>query len=545
MGARRRRLWWLGVGVFTVVLAMLLRFPLSVHLDALPMDPNSPLHALAARQLADFGSPLHLAMLDWPAGVPVRMVAWPTLLIAAPLVGLVGALPALNLATTVIMALQGVACALAASLWGAPRRGQLVAAAAGVACPYVVHAQGLGRQENLAFLAFALVAVAATQSGWRFGVAVVGALAIAAFSSPYQAVPTGVMLVLVVGVRSWRALGAVLGASAGVGALVVLYYVDAALGDSAVAGITTSPPETQGAAVAAVGELLTPRALSHGVPFTYPSAGERLSRLTAELPLRDFGPSWGVKAATQVCWIGTVLLLAGGIGLALRLRAARAWPWVAAGLVCVVFALGPDLRMWSEQPSAIPLPWALTAGVPGLDQMVATHRFMSGAIFVLCLGAGWLAGRLHVAFAPALIALLVADTTLRAPAEWPLEGARSRLGELAGVLPGGPIALYPPVRTVPAQNFELAAAALGVPVGLFVPDREAPAAWVRRLEAAGAVAFVELWRDEKHGIATNTGARISTEILEDGGHRVLLHQPTCLGTLCWRAMVLGHREDPP
>ncbi|HCH66371.1 MAG TPA: hypothetical protein DFR83_26440, partial [Deltaproteobacteria bacterium] len=256
-----------------IALAVALRAPLSLHLWAVPLDPNTPLHAIAARQIAGLGSPTVLDMIDPPSGIPVRIVAWPMVLLAAPFVGTLGALPAVNLATTLLVALQGLGVSLTARALRIGFWGQLMGAVAGISAPLVLHAQSLGRPENLAFPAFAMIAIGSQRTGSvsRIALGTMGLLA-AAFSSPYQAVPAGLLVLALYGFSGWKPQRtkrhwweiSVIVLLAAVP--TVLYFIGAAAGDAGESAFTTSPPESTAAAVTGFGELTWPRAMAHGRP---------------------------------------------------------------------------------------------------------------------------------------------------------------------------------------------------------------------------------------------------------------------------------------
>ena len=522
-----------------VLLAVLLRAPLSVSLDAVPLDPNTPLHAIAARQIAGFGSPTVLAMIDPPTGVPVRIVAWPMVLLAAPFVGLLGSLAAVNIATTLLLALQGLAVAWAARVWGIGPWGQRFGAVAGISAPVVLHAQSLGRPENLAFPAFALLVVAAAQAhlGRRVALGALGLL-VAAFSSPYQAVPAGILLITLLGFSGWRPQRRarpwleVAGIALAAGIPTVVYFIGAAAGDAGEAAFTTSPPEASAAAVTGFGELTWPRAMAHGRPVYSLDVAARLADF--RVGVAQFGPEWGVRSASQVSWLGHVLLGLGLVG-AWKLRHKRfVPPLVLMGVAAVVCALGPDLRMWSERPWNIPLPWALAASLPGLDALVATSRFLSGTVFALCIGAAALVDRWpRRGWMVAVVAVLV-DGAWRTPRVWPVPAAHTRFTEVVAQLPPGPVAFWPPIDTIPAQNHELAAAIADRHVHMLSLERETPPDWVRRLSQQGVASFVNLSAHVEDGLLTRGGTRVPQEIRDEQSRTMLMREETCVDGMCWR-----------
>ena len=84
VGRVPNRVRWLLLG-WCLLLAFLVRWPTSLFWDALPQDPNTPLHALAAFDLASGqASTTQLTLLGYPDGLGVRLLAWPVLLCSIP-----------------------------------------------------------------------------------------------------------------------------------------------------------------------------------------------------------------------------------------------------------------------------------------------------------------------------------------------------------------------------------------------------------------------------------------------------------------------------
>ena len=533
---------WRELAILAVVclgISVVLRAPLSVHLSAVPLDPNTPLHAIAARQVASLGSFTVLDMIDPPNGIPVRIVAWPMVLLAAPFVGTLGALPAVNLATTLLVALQGLGVALTARALRVGMPGQLLGAIAGVSAPLILHAQSLGRPENLAFPAFALIVIGSQRvtGASRVALGTLGLLG-AAFSSPYQAVPAGLMVLALYGFSGWRLqrrpqvwleIGAIVALAA---VPTVLYFIGAAAGDAGESAFTTSPPESTAAAVTGFGELTWPRAMAHGRPVF----GLDWSTRWGDLQVGEarFGADFGVRTASQISWLGHLLLALGLTGAWKHRRHPIIPPLVIAALAAVLFALGPDLRMWSERSWNLSLPWAWIQLLPGVDALVATSRFLSGTVFALCIGAALLADRLPRRWYLAALVGLVVDGAWRTPRVWPVPAAYSPFVDVVAELPPGPVALWPPIDTIPAQNHELAAAIVNRPVHMLSLDRETPADWARRLSGQNVGSFVNIASLDARGLFTKDGHGVPQEIRDERARRMLVREETCNGNICWR-----------
>ncbi len=477
-----------------LALAVVARWPLSIAPTAWPLDPNTPLHALVAANLFEHGALSPVLALGWPDGEPVRVVGLPLILLMQPLLAWLAPATALNVAAVALIWLQGLALDLLGGHLGWRWQGRLAAGAAAIACPAVSHLSGNGQFENLAAPALALAVAAGGARPLVCGLAGAAALALAGFSSPYQAVPAGALLVLCALRAGWRQLGAALLASALVGGAVTAYYGQAiaqARGEAAL----ISPPSSSGdgdreglTASAGLMDLVTPRALYFNAPVDFPAPGRRLAALNDRPGEAPAGSRWAYAPTPQASYLGLALI---GLGLA-GLLAARRERWVApvaaAGVACLVLALGPRLSFWSGSPGSLPLPWALAGALPALEGLSATYRFLAGVSFALAVGVGALFSRLPAPAVAAAVALLAADGWLRAPAPWPLPGAHPRL-ELP--LADAPVAIWPGAGRVPGQVIEGLALALGQPVAVYRGDGPVED-WLERGREAGVETLIRL-----------------------------------------------------
>jgi len=441
-----------------------------MNLGAVPLDPNSPLHALALGQLADGGSWGEISNLAFPTPVPIRMVALPTLLLGLPFSFILSPLAALNAATTCMVALQGLAIAWLVALLGWGRRAQFIAITGGICAPFTIHAQALGQQENLGFLAMAIAVAAALSQGRKAWLLTMAALLTAGFSSPYQAVPTGLLLLSVSALQGKQVLLRSVLCAAIAAIPVLLYYTGATDGSASIPGITTSPPEEGYLASAGLWDMLHPRAMWDASPVTLDGALKRLSNLGQTIPFTELHPGWIWTTAHQSAYLGLVLLFGiKGIWNARKHGALFRGLFLGASL-CLLLALGPSLRIVSEQSTGVPMPWAGLAAFPGLSDLQATHRFLAGTVFVLVLGLAWWGRNLARHWVATLCALLMVDGLLRAPVIWPLPGARTDLQAVEAELPPGPVMLWPPLTAFAPQYYELMAVLLDRPVGIYTPS---------------------------------------------------------------------------
>ena len=366
-----------------------------------------------------------------------------------------------------MVALQGIALAALVGWlrWG--KLAQVVAATGAIGLTYTIHVQSLGQQENLGFVAMALAVWSACQNGRVAWAGTASALAIAAFSSPYQAVPTGILLVCTSWFHGRQALVRSLIASAIVAVPVLLYYTGATDGASSIPGITTSPPEEGYLASAGLLDMLHPRAMWDGGPSEVPGIADRFSSLTTPIPTNTFHSGWPWITAHQTAYLGVVLLL-GALGL-LRGRSQRIHRGlIAAAALSLLFALGPGSPHTCGARGLAAVGSLLHC--PGLSDLQATHRFLSGLVFGLILGLAYLlrhAGRLKGA---AVVGLLLAEGLLRAPVHWPLPTARGQLDAVEAKLPAGPVMLSPPLTHFAPQYYEMLAVLLERPVGIYTPS---------------------------------------------------------------------------
>ena len=160
---------WLLLGG-CLLLAILVRWPTSIFWDALPQDPNTPLHALAAFDLSSGdASPWKLSLLGYPDGLEVRLLAWPVLICSIPFQFLLDPIQAFNLGVLLWLTLQGVIVGTMGARLGWGLHARLVAAGAAITAPTTLRALGNGQFENLTAIAFAMGIIALLSSGRSIG----------------------------------------------------------------------------------------------------------------------------------------------------------------------------------------------------------------------------------------------------------------------------------------------------------------------------------------------------------------------------------------
>lgn len=405
---RPRASAWLEISAAALVCtltALAVTWPLAADLTRAHSDIFTPAHLLVQHHIGEWlaGRDPDLSVLpsiEFPGGVHVQVVAWPTVLLGALLERGIGPVAGLNVAQIVLLALGGVVFSRAASRLGAPA--PLLAGAAWTAQPLFLHFASTGQFENAAALPFALC-VWGPAAGGIPGAAVLGAGVLAAsFSSPYQVIVIGLFIGL--GLLALRPSRAWLLAIVAVVALLPAwrYYGD------------------------------TDR---HGRPEMGP--GPSLERISIQRPQSLYAQRvWSVRAASPLGdtlqlqvqalrepatrrpdptgiaeehapYLGAVagvIALAGLIG---GRRRPVAW---AAGLLAGASLL---LALGDGSIGGVPLPWGLTRSLPNLSRMGMSYRFVSGIALAHAILSGWalpgLRLRWAVPAAVAFTALIVVD----------------------------------------------------------------------------------------------------------------------------------------
>ena len=488
------------------LLALLLRWPLTLVPGALPLDPNSALHVLGAWDLGHGGGPFHLVSLGWPTGVETRLLAWPLMILVQPFALLLPPMQAFQFGVLLWITLGVVAVSALGRSWGWPWPRAVLTAVAATACAPHVFELGEGRYENLVVLPLALAAFGARWGTLRGMVVVALGMAAVALSSPYQVVPASLIVLALAALGGRRCLGlGLLGVVAG-GLMVWPYY----LGVSVESSVHMGPATANHLEPAALLELLWPR-LHDTSSWSAPRAfGERLALLTT-LPqpavpgsaLRFYGPA-------QASYLGLILVPVGLFGLWRGRAEPRLRALALAGALCLIFALGTRLHLVAGEPTALVLPWSLSLLVPGLADMQVSLRFLTGVGIVLAVGAGSLAGASKVR-AVILGLFILADSLLLAPGRWPIEGVVPQVPQLTV---SGPVATFPGTPTVTLHSLAVLQLAVGHPLAYFEaahqgvekrsPEMELqsggtfeevaptmnltgedPVAWLHRIQAAG------------------------------------------------------------
>ncbi|HJN76762.1 MAG TPA: hypothetical protein QGF58_22725 [Myxococcota bacterium] len=428
------------------VVAVALRYPTSLSPYLLPADTNSELHVLLGAALADgeFG---HVAGLAYPAGLDVRVVALPMLLLALPLQPLLGQVAAFNVAVVLWLVLNGAVVQWVGVRLGLSRWGALALAVVSLLSSQCVGFLGNGQFENVVPAALALGVLAGhTEQARRAAALVVVALLLAGFSSPYQAVVV-VLLCLGTSIVERGPLRAALLLGVSLGALLPVgwYYATATVGLETPAPVVTESLN-----------FLAPS-------LRQPGGGE----LSEGFPYMGTG----TQTPPALRSIGWVLPIGGLLALGALRR--RGLALGVAGLLVFLVAIGPELRLG---PVAVPGPYALAGLLPGLRDMGVTFRFGTGLVFVA--GLLILRARPTLSVTIALPALVGLETLLFSSATWP-----SSAGVANSVAIDGPVGFWPAPPIAPSFPSAWVAMAYDVPVA-WGPE-EGVSAWIYSLRQLG------------------------------------------------------------
>jgi hypothetical protein len=498
--------------LLAVALAVVVRWPSSVFADAIPRDHNTALHMVMAGDLARTLDPLHLSALDFPDAVPVRLIGWPLLLLAAPLARLVSPVVAFNLAVTAWVALQGLAVDALGRAWGWRLGGRAAAVVAAVAAPVGLVAMGNGQYENVVVAPLCLVAWGSGRGGRGGLLAVAGGLMLAAFASPYQAVVAGLLALGMAAPRGLKSFGITLLVAILAAVPVGGYYASqAADGPAAQLALTRTRPAPATAVTGTpVVDLILPRAQVTTMQARVASPGDRIAAAARAPSWEEPAGRWPLVDSVVATWLGGVLLVAGLLGL-WKGRADPRVRGVALGAAAaLLLALGPTLRLTQGLDTGLPLPWAAARWLGPLAAMAAPWRFVTGPAFALVVGLG--AGLSRTAPALGVGALVLLEALLIGPGAWPVPASAPRVAPVVAVLPDGPVAVWPGTPGVATVRHALLSLALERPVASWngppdaggmvegyrptLPDTnmlgETDAAWLARVRAAGVVGMVEL-----------------------------------------------------
>ena len=518
---------WLLLG-WCLLLAFLVRWPTSLFWDALPQDPNTPLHALAAFDLASGqASTTQLTLLGYPDGLGVRLLAWPVLLCSIPFQWILDPIPAFNLGILLWVTIQGMAVIVLGTRLGWNLSAKMLSSAALVTAPTTLRALGNGQYENLTGFAFVVGMVALLSKGrhaalWGFLAGI-----LAAFSSPYQGVVVGALIgigvLMTKAKESWPALAGVSAALAS----AVLYFRGVTNGDVHLSAV---PAPGAMAESASLGEVLNP--FFYAPPHStgsLPAAGlsgaqESLSSMTQIPSMMEFGANWPWVNSVAYGYAGAGLILMGGWGLWKHRSEIMCRILGVFGLACLAMALGRTLIVAPGIETAIPMPWAIPSQIASVGQMQATVRFLTGLAFAAAIGLGYLAQSISWRTILPVGLLVVVDGLIISPNHWPVPATEPHLNSVMAQMDDGPVASWPGPPNLAPRNHQTLVLILQRPVAWFSGDTpenqelleqgdnpriqdleqnehgESPHEWLRRTRASGVSTIIEFKTDDSRNL---------------------------------------------
>lgn len=366
--------------------AVLVLFPMSVYPTLYHRTPNSPLHWMVLDHLVlalqgGVDDMARVIAADFPTGRPVRIIGWPVQLMAVPWVPVFGRVGALNVSLLISVILSGVLMVRVLAKFDLNWQAQTVGGLAWVLNPLMVSFLSNGQYENHIGFALPLAVLGLLRGGIRGDLMVGLGLLLAAFSSPYQAIPAAIVVTCLLWMHPDRRMGTLAFILGCVFSCCYWYYT----GPQPSPGGECGP--TSGSMPLVLSELF---GFTGSIDAEMPFRQDRWAAMkaafaepvqrTRELDLHN------LNVAPGSGYVGIVALVLGALGLWRSRAAGWSKPLVFGGIGCAVFALGPELSWVRGASVDLPLPADAFSLFPGLDQMGTTLRFMSGVAFVLVIG---------------------------------------------------------------------------------------------------------------------------------------------------------------
>ena len=435
---------WVGISILFLLCAFVLRWPTIPFIDSAPQDPNFPLHALAAKGLSE-GYIFHLPYLEWPSGAPVRYIAWPVLILAAPLNLFFSAISSMNIGVFLWVWIQGLGAFFLGTRWKYPFHSCLLLGIGCMFSPVHVLAMGNGQYENMAMfpLLWFLFALSKKKS-------CILPFALCIFSSPYQGICALLALPFFISYdrkKIWKPLlevTSILG-------LTYIYYHAVSQGN---VHESVMPAPAILSEKALLDAMFLPYNIAEngGVPLDGPL--QRLQKIRILPVASEYNHRWPWKLSTAGSYIGLTYWIAVAMLWKKGLEHKKILLWA---LLCLICSLGSSLGN-----TGIPLPWAITTWLPGLSQMQATSRLLCGLSLALLLLAIQNPKKYILIFLP----LLILEGLLISPAHWPIPAkAPLPAANLQDI--DEPVAFWPAAPVIASHKVTMTAVMLEQPVALF------------------------------------------------------------------------------
>ena len=457
----------ISIALYFLLLSILLRWPLSLYgnWDAVPLEPNFPLHAVAAWDLSLDGTPFHNEHLEWPVGAPVRYLAWTLLLIAVPLEAHFLPIEAFNLATLLWIWGQGLGLYWLFSKWFRSEIQRFSGASLSLIAPQTLIALGNGQFENFApfFLFFCFWAAQEK----RFFATLLGLLA-CCFSSPYIGF-LALLLVFITAKFQPKILFSLV-----LSALATFFYYQPVSTDEVHESTMPAPSELPEKADLLNMFIPQNKALNSGKEVM--SAKTRWKKIFEAPSPSVYDNKWPWLLTTSSSFLGLSFLFFGGQGLILnrdpRFRSLLHW-----GVLSTLFSLGTMVYIGFAR---VPFLWQISKLIPGLEHMQATSRFLFAPSLVLVLGICLYPNRKRL---PLIILLCILETLFITPAHWPIPSRKiTPHPELEDI--ETPVAFWPAAPSISSHKITMLSLVIRQPLALF-SDMEATPPTPRGIHKAG------------------------------------------------------------
>jgi hypothetical protein len=443
--------------LFYSLLGVLIRWPTMPYIYTLPLESNTPLHALAALGLCE-GHLLNLPYLGWPEGAQVRYIAWPLLLITGICNLFISPIPAMNLGVFLWIVGQGLGGYYFGTKLQFSKMGALICGVICMCSPSLLQANGNGQFENISMMSLLWLYWALEESvenikyRWmHIGVA----FALTLFSSPYQ----GVVGLLMIGVHllytyQWKITLPILPSL-----LIGAWYYGAVSQGEVHASVI--PAQASIAETARIYGFFIPQNIAEngGVPLMGPLG--RLHNLVKLPTNMIYSNRWPWMMSTATDYISVVLLISGGYGL-WKIKNKKLWTML---VVFIVISLGQKISVGNIL--TIPLPWKLSVWIPGIQNMQATLRFLSGVSLVL--GIALCHSLSSKKWSGIILFLLLFDFFLISPHNWPIQAYEPILSPQLKEMKtqNKPIAYWPSAPIIASHKVTTTALVLQLPLATF------------------------------------------------------------------------------
>ena len=440
------RTHWILISCALFFAALVLRWPTIPFVDSAPLDANFPLHALAAKALSE-GSWTTLPYLQWPQGAPVRYIAWPVLIIAIPLNYFFSAIAAMNLSVFFWVWIQGMGGFWIGKNHKLPFQAALFLAFGCIFAPTQLIAMGNGQYENMALFPLCWFYSSLLRNKSCFL-----PFALCLFSSPYQAIASLLAVPFCIDIKGdFKKNFARFGELFALLLMGYIYY--RAVSQGAVhESVTPAPSVLSEKALPSALFLPVNLAESGGIPLSGPF--QRLNQLTILPVSSEYNHRWPWIVSTAGSYIGWTFWLGTAWTFFSKVKDNNLLYWASLCLIC---SLGVTLGKTS-----IPLPWMLSEYLPGLSQMQATSRFLSGVTAALLL---YIALH-HKKIIRWLLPMLVLEGLLVSPAHWPIPARAPLLAQNISSI-DSPIAFWPAAPVIASHKVTMTALMLEQPLALY------------------------------------------------------------------------------